>query len=165
VPKAPKPTYEHDGAKLGRVVEVAKLDRVVKAAMLRGREAGKQDLAAAVKAGLPGRVARLQAEDATGSHSRPDDNLAFAANVPKPTHEYEGAKLQRVIEAAMRRAREPGKYDLAAAVKQVHQDGLLDSMLRMLLEANSRPDNDLSSLVKAPKTSYEYDSAKLECVV
>lgn len=55
--------------------------------------------------------------------------------VPKPHYEYDGAKLERVVQAAMERAREAGKHDLAAAVEQVYKDALQDTKLRVLLEA------------------------------
>lgn len=54
--------------------------------------------------------------------------------IPAPRYEYDGAKLERVVHAAMERATATGKPDLAAAVEQVYKDALQDTKLRNLLE-------------------------------
>lgn len=63
------------------------------------------------------------------------DEFKDQIKIPRPHYEYDGAKLERVVQAAMERAREAGKHDLAAAVEQVYLDALQDTKLRVLLEA------------------------------
>lgn len=87
----------------------------------------------------------------------PKEPKVYGASSHVPLFEYDGEKLKRVVEAAKARAISVNKPDLAAAVNEIYEQSLLDTRLRLLLEAiltqnaTASQNNEFQDYVRAAK--------------
>lgn len=84
------------------------------------------------------RVPLVKADPIQSSPTKPLEHQipgeSVAAKAKKLEFEYDGAKLKRVVDSAVEKAREIGKVDLADAVQMIYHDSQENFELRYLLD-------------------------------